>query len=273
MTSENDSGTPLALPYEVKLEHFEGPLDLLLHLVRKHELDIFDIPIAFITEKYLEYLDMMKALNLDIAGEFLYYAALLAHIKSRQMLPPDEDEGAGEEEGPDPAQELQERLLAYQQFKEAAEQLGDRPQVGRAVWLRGSELDAGEELEPALPPFADVSLFKLVDAMAKVLARAKPETFHDVVVDRISIADRINELLDLFKETSRITFVQTFDHLELGPAFRIEVVATFLAILEMARQRLIRLHQPAGSDEIYLERVVQALELDPPDVNIDDSYD
>ena len=96
MTSENDSGTPLALPYEVKLEHFEGPLDLLLHLVRKHELDIFDIPIAFITEKYLEYLDMMKALNLDIAGEFLYYAALLAHIKSRQMLPPDEDEGTGE---------------------------------------------------------------------------------------------------------------------------------------------------------------------------------
>jgi len=264
----------LELPYEVKLEVFEGPLDLLLHLVRKHELDIFDIPVAFITAKYLEYLGLMKALNLDIAGDYLYYAALLTHIKSKQLLPPDEEEDeSDEEDGTDPAKLLQQRLLEYQAFKDAAEELGERPQVGRSVWLRGAELEPLEE-EPEVAPFADVSLFQLVDAMAKVLSRASPETTHDVLIDRISIADRINELLDDLRERRRMTFFSLFENLDsAGPAFRSQVVATFLALLEMARQHLIRLHQPADSAEIYLERSERSHEIPDEALEVDESYD
>lgn len=269
--SEREIGhVQLELPYEVKLEVFEGPLDLLLHLVRKHELDIFDIPIAFITARYLEYLDMMKGLNLDVAGDYLYYAALLAHIKSKQMLPPDEEEDTGDgEEGSDPAKLLQQRLLEYQAFREASEELGARPQVGRAVWLRGAELEETEG-ETVIAPFAEVSLFQLVDAMAKVLARAKPEVTHDVLIDRISIADRINDLLDHLRTTPRTTFFSLFERFDPGPSFRIQVVATFLALLEMTRQHLIRLHQPEGSGEIYLERSIQTLDIPDDALGVDE---
>ena len=265
----------LELAYEVKLEVFEGPLDLLLHLVRKHELDIFDIPITFILTKYLEYLDLMKALNLDVAGEFLYYAALLAHIKSKQLLPPDEEGLEGDEEdGTDPAKLLAQRLLEYQAFKEAAEELANLPQVGRSVWLRGAEQVSEEIDENAVAPFAEVSLFKLVDAMAKVLARAKPEVTHDVLIDRISVADRINELLDRLRLAPRLTFFSTFDELDpAAPGFRIRVVTTFLAVLEMTRQRLIRIHQPEGAGEIYLERSIHPVEIPDDALAIDESYD
>lgn len=269
-----DHSVQLELPYEVKLEGFEGPLDLLLHLVRKHELDIFDIPVAFITARYLEYLDLMKALNLDVAGEFLYYAALLAHIKSKQMLPPDEEEGAeGDEEELDPAKLLQERLLEYQRYKEAAENLEILPQVGRSVWLRGSDPEAEAEEDASLAPFAEVGLFRLVDAMAKILARATPEQTHDVLVDRISLADRIHELVDRLSETPRMTFSSMFADVEVGPAFRITVVVTFLAILEMTRQHLIRIHQAEDGEEIYLERASHGMALNADDLEIDDSYD
>jgi len=274
MTGTEQQNMQLELPYEVKLEVFEGPLDLLLHLVRKHELDIFDIPISFITGKYLEYLDLMKSLNLDIAGEFLYYAALLAHIKSKQLLPPDEsDTGEGDEDEIDPAKLLQERLFEYQRFKEAAEHLENMPQVGRSVWLRGAGADQDGDGDSLVAPFADVGLFKLVDAMAKVLARASPDVAHDVLVDRISLADRIHELLDRFNETPQMTFSSTFADIEVGPAFRITVVVTFLAILEMARQHLLRLHQPEGSEEIYLERADTSVDVAEDELQIDDSYD
>ena len=274
MSETNEHTIQLELAYEVKLEMFEGPLDLLLHLVRKHELDIFDIPIAFITAKYLEYLDFMKALNLDVAGEFLYYAALLAHIKSKQMLPPDEEAAAeGDEEELDPAKLLQERLLEYQRFKEAAENLEVMPQVGRSVWLRGSDPEDEAEAEAGMAPFAEVGLFRLVDAMAKILARATPEMTHDVLVDRISLADRIHELVDRLQETPRMTFSSMFADVEVGPAFRITVVVTFLAILEMTRQHLIRIHQPEEGEEIYLERATREVEINPEDLQIDDSYD
>jgi len=274
MASSQGGTLQLELPYEVKLEVFEGPLDLLLHLVRKHELDIFDIPIAFILKKYLEYLDLMKALNLDVAGEFLYYAALLVHIKSKQMLPPDEEglEGDGEE-GADPARLLAQRLLEYQTFKEAAEELGSLPQVGRSVWLRGMEPGLEEQEPGGLAPFAEVSLFQLVDAMAKVLSRARPEVSHDVLVDRISVADCINDLLDRLRVTPRMTFFSVFERLEPGPGFRVRVVTTFLAILEMARQRIIRIHQPEDSVEIFIERSMLEVDIPPEALQIDESYE
>src|SRR5690554_4333711 len=131
--------------YSVELDVFEGPLDLLLHLVKKHELDIFDIPISFVTQKYLEYLDLLKALNLDVAGEYLLMAATLAYIKSRELLPAtevskemDAEEAEAEGEEADPRQELIRRLLEYQKYKEAAERLGARPVVGRNIWTRGA---------------------------------------------------------------------------------------------------------------------------------------
>ncbi len=273
MSTAEQGTVQLELPYEVKLEVFEGPLDLLLHLVRKHELDIFDIPVSFITEKYLDYLDVMKALNLDVAGDYLYYAALLVHIKSKQMLPPDEEGLEGDdEETTDPAKLLQQRLLEYQAFREAAEELGSLPQVGRSVWLRGAELEPVEEA-PEVVPFAEVSLFQLVDAMAKVLSRASPETSHDVIIDRISIADRINELLDRLKNTPRLTFFGLFEDLDPGPGFRAHVVGTFLALLEMTRQHLIRIHQPDGAGEIYLERSIETMEIPDEAFEVDDSYD
>ncbi|HTM23528.1 MAG TPA: segregation/condensation protein A, partial [Kofleriaceae bacterium] len=192
-----------ATGYKVELEVFEGPLDLLLHLVRKHELDIMDIPIAFVTEKYIEYLDLMTSLNLDVAGEYLLMAATLAHIKSRELLPtppplePGED---GElEDEVDPRQELIRRLLEYQKYKEAGEHLGGRPVVGRNVWLRGAPREdavaEGIDLD-RLAPLADIPVLKLVEALDRVLRSAKVRVTHQVHVDRLSVAERINQLAD-----------------------------------------------------------------------------
>ena len=175
----------------VALENFEGPLDLLLHLIQKHELDIFDIPVAFITEKYLEYLEHLRALNLDIAGEYLLMAATLAYIKSRQLVPtPDGPEDEAEEDAVgDPREELIRRLLEYQKYREAAAQLGDRPVMGRNVWGRGSPVEVAQA---AGAPLAEVSVFKLIEALGRVLERARVKLAHDVMVDRISIADKIH---------------------------------------------------------------------------------
>jgi segregation and condensation protein A len=233
--------------YTVELPVFEGPLDLLLHLVKKHELNVLDIPISFITEKYLEYLDLMRGLNLDVAGEYLYMAATLAHLKSRELLPAPEVEPGeeGEEEG-DPRQELIRRLLEYQKYKDAAESLSGRPVVGRNVWTRGQAIDASAR-GPA--PLAEVPVYKLVEALSGVLARAKFKLTHDVIVDRVSIADRIGQLADRLAVARSMSFTACFEALlggELGEGqARYEVVVTFLAILEMTRLRMVRLRQGA----------------------------
>ena len=133
--------------YTVSLPVFEGPLDLLLHLVKKHELDVLDIPVSFVTEKYLEYLDLMRQTNLDIAGEYLLMAATLVHLKSRELLPSPEPLAADETDGDeelDPRQELIRRLLEYQKYKEAAAELDDRPVIGRNVWTRGAALESDD---------------------------------------------------------------------------------------------------------------------------------
>src|SRR5580704_8559934 len=143
--------------YQVALDVFEGPLDLLLHLVKQHELSILDIPIAFVTEKYLEYLDAMARLDVDVAGEYLLMAATLCHLKSRELLPtPEHDDpeaavaGEGEDEGIDPRADLIRRLLEYQKYKEAADHLGQRPVVGRNVWGRGTP--AEDAVAPEVDP-------------------------------------------------------------------------------------------------------------------------
>lgn len=251
--------------YNVELEVFEGPLDLLLHLVRKHELDIIDIPISFVTEKYLEYLDMMTQLNLDVAGEYLLMAATLAHIKSRELLPstdsPDDEEG-GDEEGIDPRQELIRRLLEYQKYKEVADHLGDQPVVGRNVWTRGVRRDdaVSEDVDDqAEAPLAEVPVSRLLAALEKVLKRAKINVAHSVDVDRLSVSERINQMVDRFETEPSFSFQSCFGFVEDGEILSMaqmkhDVVVTFLAILEMAKLRMIRLSQPEGEEEIIIQQ-------------------
>lgn len=255
--------------YQVALDVFEGPLDLLLHLVKKHELSILDIPIAFVTEKYLEYLDAMAGMDIDVAGEYLLMAATLCHIKSRELLPnpePLEDEkaeGDDDEEVLDPRADLIARLLEYQKYKEAADQLGGRPVVGRNVWSRGAPTEdavsEGVDLG-AIAPLAAFPVHKLIEAFDRVMQQAKVKVAHNVLIDRLSVSQKISELTDRLEAEGRFTFSSMFSFLRTGVErsmleIRHEAVVTFLALLEMAKLRLIAIQQPGGGDEeIFIER-------------------
>ena len=254
--------------YQVALDVFEGPLDLLLHLVKKHELSILDIPIAFVTEKYLEYLDAMAALDIDVAGEYLLMAATLCHIKSRELLPTpepldDEDGEAGDGDVEvDPRADLIRRLLEYQKYKEAAQQLGQQPVVGRNVWSRGAPVEdaVGDGVDAdAVAPLAPFPVHKLIEAFDRVMQQAKLKVSHDVMIDRLSVSQKISELTDRLEVEGRFTFSSMFSFLRDGAPrslaeVRAEAVVTFLALLEMAKLRLIALSQPAGDVEIMIER-------------------
>lgn len=256
--------------YQVALPDFEGPLDLLLHLVKKHELAIVDIPIAFITDQYLKMLDVMRAMNLDVAGEYLLMAATLCHLKSRELVPPDPNEQAlfdaesDEDEGADPRQELIRRLLEYQKYKEAALSLGSRPVMGRNVWPRGTSAEdaAGMHALPGGAPLAEVPVIHLIESLERVLSRAKVTFTHDVIVDRLTITDRINELVDRLDAEGSFTFESCFAFLEGTEegqpisiiAAKNQVVVTFLAILEMTRLKMVRLTQAEQAGAIYITK-------------------
>ncbi len=245
---ESDAPTNLAA-YRVKLPDFEGPLDLLLHLIQQHELDIMDIPIAFITEKYLEYVKMMEDLTIDVASEYLVMAATLTHIKSKMMLPtpPEEDDGAPELEE-DPRLELVRRLLEYQRYKQVASELADRALLGRDVFTRGQAAPSSEG--PA--PLAPVSLFKLLEAFQGILKKTRALMDHEIDLERISIADRISQLSDLLQVRKRAEFEDLFEN----DRTRADVVVTFMALLEMAKMRMIRLAQTASYGPINIELAV-----------------
>jgi segregation and condensation protein A len=233
--------------YRIELPVFEGPLDLLLHLIEEHELDIFDIPIAFVATKFLETIVLMQELNIDVASEYLVMAATLAHIKSKMLLPavPDDQDVEAEQEL-DPRAELVRRLLEYQKYKRVADQLGGNAVLGRDVFLRG--VAAPEAEGPA--PIAGLSLFRLLDAFQSVLARVKASFDHEVDAEHFSITDRINQLSELLQKRRRIPFVDLFE----GQTTRSELITTFLALLEMTRLRLTLLFQddPLGPIEIEL---------------------
>ena len=260
--------------YSVELDVFEGPLDLLLHLVKKHELSILDIPISFVTEKYLDYLDAMTGLDIDVAGEYLVMAATLCHIKSRELLPspePLEEEAepgeAGEEVEVDPRADLIKRLLEYQKYKEAADQLGQRPVVGRNVWSRGtaSEDAVGDGVDPdAIAPLAPFPVHKLIEAFDRVMRQAKVKVAHNVLIDRLSVSQKIAELTDRLEKEGRFSFTSMFSFLKEGvertvEEIKHEAVVTFLAILEMGKLRLLRVSQLEAEGEIYIERAVEDL--------------
>ena len=253
------------IDYKVELPEFEGPLDLLLHLVKKHELDILDIPIAFITDRYLQMLDVMRSLNLDVAGEYLLMAATLAHLKSRELVPPDPAEEAAlaaedDEEEIDPRQELIRRLLEYQKFKDAGDKLAGRPVTGRNVWPRGASAEdvAGLHALPGGAPLAEVPVFRLIESLERVLSRAKVTFTHDVITDRISITDKINELADRLEQEGSFSFESCFAFVEApmqtASAVKGQVVVTFLAILEMTRLKMVRLTQADVESPIYITK-------------------
>lgn len=243
-------------PLSVELEHFSGPLDLLLHLIREHQMDIFNIPVATITEKYLKYMEIIQELNLDRAGDFLVMAATLAHIKSRMLLPPEEleEEPTDEEEGKDPREALVRRLLEYQKYRDASIKLATRPMLDRDVFTRPPDR------EIALPPdevdIEDVSVFKLIEVFQQILDRVRQHAPHKVEVDRVSVEDRIALVLSRLRQDRRIAFQDLFAHI----VTRAELVATFLAILELARLKVTRLYQTGADGGIYI-----SLRPDAPD--------
>jgi segregation and condensation protein A len=240
-------------PYRIALPEFEGPLDLLLHLCKTHEIDIVTLPVAFITEKYLEYLDLMQSMPFDVAADYLVMAATLAYLKSRELVPTPEPLDVGpEEEGEvlDPREELIRRLLEYQKYKDAAEKLGGRPIEGRNVFGRGMSLsnDAPDA------PFAEQSVWKLIAAFGRILEKAGgTKKTHEVAIDRVSIGDRMGQLLDrVEKGSGSFQFESCFDLSLPEVELRNQVVVTLLAILELARLKVVRVLQSPDGETLFI---------------------
>ena len=249
----SDGETPEtgAAAWSVQLPQFEGPLDLLLHLCQKHELNILEINIGDLTEKYLAYLAVMQLMELDVAAEYLVMAATLAHIKSKMLLPApppgQEDDATADEDEIDPREALVRRLLEYQKYKLAGEQLVARGVSGRDVFGRGMPI---EEIESrGLPPLAEVPVFALVDAFQRVLDKSKVKLSHDIVADRVSLSDRIAQLSDLLTVRGRVAFEDLFEDMST----KFDLVITFLALLEMTRLKMTRLFQSEPFGPLHIE--------------------
>jgi segregation and condensation protein A len=242
--------------YRVELPEFEGPLDLLLHLCKTHEIDIVKLPIAFVTEKYLEYLDVMQTLSVDVAADYLVMAATLAYLKSRELVPAPEPLEATEEEGGeevlDPREELIRRLLEYQKYKNAAALLGERPIEGRNIFGRGMEIEG----DAAPTPLSDHSVWKLIEAFGRLLEKAGPKVNHEVAFDRISIGSRINQLIDKLElKRGAMRFEDLFDLSLSEPELRGQLVVTLLAILELARLKVLRVLASEEDGTLFIAQV------------------
>jgi len=237
-----DPHAPADALYRVRLSDiFEGPMDLLVHLIKKNEINIYDIPIAVVTEQYLRYLEWLDAMNVEYAAEFVVMAATLAQIKSRMLLPVH----AEEDEDEDPRQQIVRPLLEYLKIKSAAEQLSERPLLGEDTFTR--------PVSPAALPVDDdevikIGLFELIDAFQKVLSGLSAEARIDLTAETISVKERITEIADQLEARGSLTFFELFtEHPTRG-----EIVVTFLAILEMVKLALIRLVQHVNSGIIRI---------------------
>jgi segregation and condensation protein A len=249
------------LPYQVRIENFEGPLDLLLHLIKKSEINIYDIPIHLIAQQYLTYIEAMEDLNLTVAGEFLVMAATLLQIKSKMLLPADETV-ADEEEGPDPREELVRRLLEYKQFKEAARQLDEHERLWREIYSRTQgpavELESDETL------LDNVSLFDLVDVLQGILDRNPGKKLMEILPDNLTVRERMNAILEMLEGQESVSFVELF---ELS-CHRLVIIVTFLALLELIRLRTARVFQTEQFGPILVSR---AFSLVPDPAELDDA--
>ena len=262
--------TPESELLRIRVESFEGPLDLLLFLIEKHALDVLDIPIKVIVLEYLKVLDDMRDLNLDVAGEFLVMAAQLAHIKSRMLLPR-EERPADPTPELDPRADLVRRLLEYQRFKDAAARLDELPQLGRDLYARAlvppQYDDVVEEPKEQGLNLADVDPLELIRLLDAILRRQQKTVVHEVLIERIGVGARINDLVDIFcgaRDRPAFSFAELVDH--FGPRTKRGVIVTFLSILEMARLRLIHLRQDPDSLAISVLPVHDNLRGDDDDV-------
>lgn len=230
-------------PYAVKLPVFEGPLDLLLHLIRQNEVEITAIPIAEIGAQYLEYLELMQSVNLDIAGEYLVMAATLALIKSRMLLPPSDD---GDEDEIDPRAELVARLLEYQRFKEAAEGLARRRRLGRDVFeAKGAEPERHDEAEREL----EVGLFELIAVFKEILNRQSTgPSIHEIEVEAITVYERMQAVMEILEAAETAEFMRLFDADDGRTPSRALLIATFLAILELVKVAACTVYQGTNDD-------------------------
>lgn len=232
--------------YKIKIPVFEGPLDLLLHLIKENKLDIYDIPISLITGQYLKYLEIMKELNLEIAGEFLVIAATLIHIKSRMMLPPDEE--APPEEQEDPRLELVQRLLEYQTYKEAALGLKEKEEEWAKVFQREPvEIEEEpEKIEPELYLF-DVNLFDLLGAFKKIIDKAPPEVL-EITRETLTVKDKISLIIEMIENKETLRFEDLFKEDRTRP----QIIVTFMALLEIIRLGLVRIYQEKDFGNIWV---------------------
>ena len=223
------------MSYAIKLDIFEGPLDLLLYLIKKNEVDIYNIPIAVITEQYLNHMEIMRSMNLDLAGEYLVLAATLLNIKSKMLLPPEEKE-EGEEEQPDPRAELVRQLLEYQTFKEAAFNLGQRTLLERDVFKRGIVPEVKTEPEEEL---IEVDLFQLVEAFREIVSGLKDEDLMEIDTEKMSLSDRIHEIMERLSVEKSMHFRDLLADVH----DRRMIIYTLLAILELMKMRIVKAYQ------------------------------
>jgi segregation and condensation protein A len=235
--------------YKVKLEVFEGPLDLLLYLIKRDEIDIYDISIERITRQYLEYLQAFKELKIDIAGEFIVMAANLIYLKSRSLLPLDQQPPEEDAEEDDPRWDLIRQLIEYKKFKEAAAQLHDRALEQERVFTR----DGGRALASDAPLLLqEVGIFQLIHAFQEVIKRVEArENLGEIFAERFSVSEKIEKILQRVGEGAPVRFSELFDHI----ASRVEIVVTFLALLELIRLNQVRVLQRKLFDEIEIAAI------------------
>lgn len=251
----------------IRVQSFEGPLDLLVHLIKKNQINVYDIPIALVTEQYLEYLDLMQELNLDVASEFLVMAATLIHIKSRTLLPRPDPLQDDLEPDADPRDALVRRLLEHEKFKAAAELLHERETLRGAQWTRpdGRVQDlAGDEYEPEL----EVDLFSLLSAFRLVLQRARERPEIPLPAEHISIETRIEQLLERLSENEACGFADLFE----DAASRADMIVTFLALLEMIRLKLVRVFQSGPQSAIRVYKRARPIDAPHPIHDPEDEF-
>jgi segregation and condensation protein A len=239
--------------YAIKLDIFEGPLDLLLYLIKKNEIDIYNIPVALITEQYLQYLKMIKSLNLDLAGEYLVMASTLIHIKSKMLLP--EPEEPEEEEEEDPRAELVRQLLEYQAFKEAATNLGERPILERDVFTRAAFLPEETEKSTATEEeLIEVSIFDLIEAFHRLVSRIDKKELLEIDLEKMSLTDIINGIMERLSNEKNLTF----DELLGEKKERWRIIYTFLALLELVKLRMVKAYQTSAFGVIRIFPAVES---------------
>lgn len=229
--------------YKVQVtDIFEGPMDLLVHLIKKNEVDIYDIPIALITKQYLDYIQWLKSMNIELAGDFVVMAATLTQVKSKMLLPATKDD----EDDEDPMQEITRPLMEYLQLKSAADDLAGRTLLGKDTFTKGHDdedflIDQGEDM-------IKIGLFELIDAFQKILKNISSDHLVDLTADSISVKDRISEIVDIFEKQNSVTFNELFSL----KADKSDVIVTFLAILEMVKLNLVKMAQHVQTGIIRL---------------------